>query len=116
WISPGGGLTRRWLAALLSGILCAAAAFGYVEWRSPRSSDERVSGVIVDVESHQIVYADSLTLRTADGRQFTFVVEPSVATNADHPNTASHLRQHMMFGDPVTVEYRSAQDELEATS
>jgi len=80
------------------------------------SPTNHVSGVLVNVESQQIVYANSITLRTNDGRELTFRVTPDVAQNPDHPNTASHLRQHMMMADPVTVEYRDTPNGPEAVS
>ena len=72
--------------------------------------------MLVNVQSQQIVYADSVTLRTDDGRVLTFQVLPDVARNPDHPNTASHLRQHMMMADHVTIEYRDSANGPEAVS
>jgi hypothetical protein len=76
----------------------------------------QASGVLINVESRQIVDADSVTLRTADGHELTFRVSPDVARNPDHPNTASHLRQHMLAGDPVTIRYRDSANGPEAVS
>ena len=41
-----------------------------------------------------------------DGGGALIVVSPEVARNPEHPNSASHLRQHMMVGDPVIIQYR----------
>jgi len=71
-------------------------------------------GVLVDVQSREIQNADSVTLRGGDGSVRSFRVSPEVASNADHPNSASHLRQHMMLGDPVVIRYRQTADGLVA--
>ena len=51
--------------------------------------------------------ADSIRLRADDGSVIDFLVSPEVAKDAQHPNTASHLRQHMTAVDRVMVTYRS---------
>ena len=66
--------------------------------------------MLVDVQSREIQNADSVTLRDDGGTLRTFRVSPEVARNADHPNSAAHLRQHMMLGDPVVVQYRLTGD------
>jgi hypothetical protein len=66
-----------------------------------------VRGVLVDVQSREIVNADAITLRDEGGTLHTFRVSPEVATDREHPNTASHLRQHLALADPVIVRYRA---------
>jgi hypothetical protein len=83
---------------VLGSLIWAACARG--------SSDREIRGILVEVQSHQIVNADEVTLRDADGELHTFRVDPEVASNPDHPNTASHLRQHMINADPVIIRYR----------
>jgi hypothetical protein len=65
-----------------------------------------VQGVLIEVQSSEIVNAEAITLRAADGTIHTFRVSPEVAANREHPTTASHLRQHMAVADPVIVRYR----------
>jgi hypothetical protein len=65
-------------------------------------------GVLVDVQSREIQHAQSVTVREPSGTLRTFQVSAEVANNPDHPNTASHLRQHMLAGDPVIVVYRGS--------
>ena len=65
-----------------------------------------ITGVLVDVQAREIVHADSVRVRDAAGREWDFQVSPGVASDPTHPNTASHLRQHLVFGDPVIVHYR----------
>jgi hypothetical protein len=67
-------------------------------------------GVLVDVQSREIQNAQSVTLREPTGTVRTFQVSADVANNPDHPNTASHLRQHMLAGDPVVVVYRESSE------
>jgi hypothetical protein len=70
---------------------------------------ERARGVIVDVQILDIGHARSFTLRSSDWRERTFAVDPSVDM------TPGHMREHMAFGEPVTVAYRRAGDQLIAT-
>ncbi len=67
--------------------------------------------MLVDVQSREIVNADSITVRDDGGVLHTFRVSPEVASNREHPNTASHLRQHMAVADPVIVRYRTTGEE-----
>jgi hypothetical protein len=71
-----------------------------------RQTPPEVRGVLVDVQSREIVNADAITLRDDGGALHTFRVSPEVASDREHPNTASHLRQHLALADPVIVRYR----------
>lgn len=87
-------------------VVFAAIPFWYLDYsRAP----QRVSGVLIDVQAASLVYADQVTLRDAEGKSWTFQVDPEVSTNREDPQTASHLRQHMVVADPVTVRYRVTQ-------
>jgi hypothetical protein len=66
-----------------------------------------VRGVLVDVQSLEIVNAESITVRDDQGVLHPFLVGSEVASDREHPNTASHLRQHMAVADPVIVRYRT---------
>lgn len=61
--------------------------------------------MLVDVQSSEIVHAEAITLRDDRGTLHTFRVSPQVAEDREHPNTASHLRQHMAAADPVVVRF-----------
>ena len=63
--------------------------------------------MLVDVQSREIVNADAITLRDDGGALHSFRVSPDVASDRQHPNTASHLRQHMAVADPVIVRFRT---------
>jgi len=79
-----------------------------------RDEVREARGVLIDVQSREIQNADSITLRDDGGNQLTFRVSSEVASNSDHPNSAAHLRQHMMLGDPVVVQSRTTTDSLVA--
>ncbi len=76
------------------------------------AENQEVTGVVIDVQAREIVHADSIRIRDASGREWDFQVSPQVASDPAHPNTASHLRQHMVFGDAVIVHYQGAGNEL----
>ena len=61
-------------------------------------------GVIVGVDGQGFDRVASFVLRTPDGRDTRFLVDPSVDAKWD----PSHMRDHMMFAQPVTVFYRQA--------
>lgn len=69
---------------------------------------QETAGILVEVQAQEIVNAQQVTLRSLDGTERIFQVSPEVANNPEHPNTASHLRQHMIGADPVIVRYRSS--------
>ena len=71
--------------------------------------DRRVTGVLVGVEATSITRTDAFTLRSDDGAERRFVVSAE-ADRGGHPPSPSHLRQHMTYGDRVTVRYRDEKD------
>lgn len=75
---------------------------------------QEVRGVLVGVQSTQLVHAEAITLRDGGGVTWTFTVSPEVADNGEHPTTASHLRQHMAGADPVIVRYRETPEGIMA--
>lgn len=85
------------LAIVLVAMFCASCATITVR---------EVRGLLLDVESREIVNADTITLRDDAGGVRIYRISAEVATDPDHPNTASHLRQHLLAGDPIVVHYR----------
>ena len=71
-------------------------------------------GVLISVESREIINADRVSLKSEDSTITMFVVSSDVANNTEHANTASHLRQHMVAADPIIVRYRKTANGLEA--
>ena len=67
---------------------------------------ERVRGTVLAVEARSIGRADAVTVRTDDGRELRFQVDPRVDW------TPGHLREHAALGEPVIVEYTRAGDGL----
>ena len=66
----------------------------------------QVSGILLEVRAQDLSFADAITLRMSDGTTIELTVSPEVARSPNHPNTASHLRQHMSAADKVQVRYR----------
>lgn len=66
----------------------------------------RVRGAITEVVARDIGHAEFITLRAEDGRELRFRVHPSIDW------TPGHLREHMTFGQAVTVSYRQEGDAL----
>jgi hypothetical protein len=89
----------RWLAPALLALLVACRTEG------------RVSGVLTGVEATTISRADAFTLRSDDGAERRFVVSAE-ADRGGHPPSPGHLRQHMTYGDRVTVRYREGKEGL----
>lgn len=67
-------------------------------------------GLITRVDARDIGHAALVELRVEDGRVLRFQVEDSVDM------TPGHLREHMTFGEPVTIYYRRQGDTLIATT
>ena len=106
-----GGLTRSRatspraiaLAAILAGcVLLAWTAYAL----AGRADEPRVRGTITEVVARDIGHAASISLRSEDGRQLRFRIDDSIDW------TPGHLREHMTFGQPITVYYRRAGDTL----
>jgi hypothetical protein len=62
----------------------------------------QLRGLVVDVQSASFSQVQAFTLRTDSGETHEFVVEGNVGF------TPSHLREHMLLGDPVIVSIRHA--------
>jgi hypothetical protein len=92
----------------VSGVaLLAALGVGLLRASGP-PGEQRVRGPVTAVEARDIGHAASLAVRGADGREWRFQVDEAVDM------TPGHLREHMTFGEPVTVYYRRESDALVA--
>lgn len=65
-----------------------------------------VRGVLLNVEATSIIHAGRITLRDQQGRTWLFRVSPQVASNPQEPQSASHLRQHMLAAEAMRVYYQ----------
>jgi hypothetical protein len=63
------------------------------------------TGVITAVEAEGLVEWQSLTLLTVDGRELTFLRGDEIDLRRWR---VSHLRQHMLLGQTVTVTYEGS--------
>ena len=66
----------------------------------------QVRGLVVDVKADSLVRVDSLTIQDEEGSSWTFKAEVPVGF------TPSHLREHQVLGQSVTVHYRETRDGL----
>ncbi len=90
-------------AAILAGwVLLAWMAYAL----AGRSDESRVRGTITEVVARDIGHAESISLRSEDGRQLRFRIDDAIDW------TPGHLREHMTFGQPITVYYRRDGDIL----
>lgn len=69
-----------------------------------------VRGLVTDVRPRDLGHADSITLQTEQGRIVQFRVANTVTF------TPGHLREHLVFAEPVTVTYVDGPDGPVATA
>ncbi|MGH2354948.1 MAG: hypothetical protein ACRDJN_25335, partial [Chloroflexota bacterium] len=88
----------------LGALLAIVAGLAVLVWAgfalTVQSSEPQLRGLVTNVVARDIGHAESITVRAADGREARFQVDPAVEW------TPGHLREHMTFGEPVTVYYR----------
>ena len=70
-------------------------------------------GRVIEVRAGDIIEWESIVVRTEDGRDFEFSRGPEIDLRFWR---ASHLREHMTLGLPVTVEYDTVDGTLVATA
>jgi hypothetical protein len=96
-------VAARKRARRIAGVLliCAAVILaGAALALAGRGGEARVRGLITSVQARDIGHAEAITIRTEDGRELRLQVDPQVEM------TPGHMREHMTFGEPVTVYYR----------
>ncbi len=72
-----------------------------------------VRGQVIEVRAGDIIEWDSIVVRSGDGRDYEFSRGPEIDLRLWR---ASHLREHMTLGLPVTVEYQAVDGVLIATA
>ena len=91
-------------------VAIALIAFAVVRVVAEPAPPREVRGVLIDLRASSLIYAESATLRDADGVEYTFRVDPQVSTNREEPQSAGHLRQHMALAEPMIVRFRTSAD------
>ena len=66
---------------------------------SPGEAGGKVEGLVVEVVGRNIVELETLRIRTPDDKVWTFTAEGPLEFSP------SHLREHQLFGETVTVSY-----------
>jgi hypothetical protein len=100
---------HRRLARLTAGTLVAVGLGLFavlVLTAGNRAREPQEVGHVTAVRQLDIGHAESFTLRTTDGRELRFTADPQLN------QTPGHLRDHMVYGEPVVVIYRRAGSEL----
>ena len=69
---------------------------------------ENVRGIVVEVVGRNLLEVETLKIRTQDGTIWTFT------TDGPLPFTASHLREHQLFGQTVLVFFTKRDGQLVA--
>ena len=72
------------------------------------NGEQSVQGIITDVQPRSLTEIATLTVRDDAGRPWTFETEGPIDF------TPSHLREHMLRGEPVTVDYEDEGERLVA--
>lgn len=92
------------MAACGNGASSTSTPNGGAAATAPPNDLLSVRGLVLEVESGDILDLESLALEDEAGNELHFVGEGFVG------ETPSHLRQHALLGQPVTVHYRAAED------
>ena len=97
-ISP---LARAALAATFLMLLACGSGdnAGAALTLSPGEAGGKVEGLVVEVVGRNIVELETLRIRTPDDKVWTFTAEGPLEFSP------SHLREHQLFGETVTVSY-----------
>ena len=94
-------LTKILLLTLLGVGLLLLTICG-VEW----DPQETVHGRVTDVQARSITEVDTFSILDAEGETWIFAVEGPLEFSP------SHLREHMLTGEGVSVRFRRAGDAL----
>ncbi|MBI4312852.1 MAG: hypothetical protein HY681_13885 [Chloroflexi bacterium] len=86
------------LAALLPAVFLAACSGG----------EQTVRGHVQDVQARSLTEVETLTLEDSDGKVWRFQSEGNIGF------TPSHIREHMLRGEEMTVYYTRQGDRLTA--
>ena len=101
-------LRARHALILATVILCAAAAGALAAGCG--DGDTTVTGVITNVETLSLTEVGSFTLRGNNGETILFGVDPAAALDLEEGLIPSHLREHALAVEEVTVFYDVTDD------
>lgn len=93
-------MNRRRLGGAILVLLVAAVVLALS--RTERGPPETVTGVVIDVEGGLVDVA-SFEVRLDDGTYRVFV--PADGVLFDGEGSLSHLREHLLTGEPVEIGY-----------
>jgi hypothetical protein len=100
---------RAALAATFFMLLaCGAGIIPGAATSRPGEASGKVAGLVVEVTGRNIVELETLGIRDEDGTVWTFTAEGPLEFSP------SHLREHQLFGETVTVSYVRRKDVLVA--
>ena len=97
---------HRWLPVLGLGLTVIALALSAS--CDGKENVENVRGIVVEVAGRNLLEVETLKVRTQDGKTWTFT------TDGPLPFTASHLREHQLFGQTVLVFFTKRDGQLVA--
>ena len=106
-LNKGGGvcLKRALVLVVLAAMLPILMACGdgddsgAAAASNPGEASGKVEGIVVEVVGRNIVELETLGIRAEDGTVWTFTAEGPLEFSP------SHLREHQIFGETVTVSY-----------
>ena len=109
-ISPVKKCKAAWLKSALAPAALAATFLmllacgagddtGAAAASNPGEASGKVEGIVVEVVGRNIVELETLRIRTPDEKVWTFTAEGPLGVSP------SHLREHQLFGETVTVSY-----------
>lgn len=104
--AAGGWGRSAWRRAALHGLVLAVLLLTGCR---ATPATHVVRGLIVDLQQQDIAHAERITLRTERGETLELQVASTVTF------TVAHLREHMLFAEPVTVTYVEDKGENVAT-
>jgi hypothetical protein len=103
---------RRLPPRLRSGSLLAIAAVALVTLVACEPTLQQETGIVVGVDSPALGRVDTFELLTTDGERVVFD-SSELAFRSEFP--VSHLSEHQVLSDPITVTYKTDGDRLVVT-
>ena len=95
---------RPWAGPWLAHAVAVVAVALLLTLGACGSQSGAVRGHVVDVQSESLLELKSAEIMDGDGKRWRFEAR-GLSDPADF--TPSHLREHMVLGEPVTVKYHS---------